>query len=147
MLIDLIGRAKLPVEIFTLDTGLLFDETYALWGALEQRYGITIRAVRPVHTVEQQAAEHGAALWERDPDRFFQLEGHLARMETAEPIEGRRRFKGTLMGLEGGAVKMKLEDGKEAHVPLSIVTRAKLEITDALLAEHRRAQEGVEQPH
>ena len=68
-------------------------------------------------------------------------------METAEPIEGRRRFKGTLMGLEGGAVKMKLEDGKEAHVPLSIVTRAKLEITDALLAEHRRAQEGAEQPH
>ena len=71
--------------------------------------------------------------------------GHLARMETAEPVEGRRRFKGTLMGFEGGAVKMKLEDGKEATVPLSIVTRAKLEITDALLDEHRRAQEGAEQ--
>ena len=73
--------------------------------------------------------------------------GHVARMETALPIDGRRRFKGTLLGLEGGAVKLRLEDGKETQVPLSAVTRAKLELTDALLAEHRRAQEGVEQAH
>jgi ribosome maturation factor RimP len=71
--------------------------------------------------------------------------GHLARMETAEPIEGRRRFKGTLLGLEGGAVRLRLEDGKEAQVPLSAVTKAKLELTDALLDEHRRAHEGAEQ--
>jgi phosphoadenylyl-sulfate reductase (thioredoxin) len=69
VLIDLIGRAKLPVDIFTLDTGLLFDETYALWAALEQRYGIKIRAVKPALTVDQQAAAEGPALWERDPDR------------------------------------------------------------------------------
>jgi ribosome maturation factor RimP len=68
-------------------------------------------------------------------------------METALPIDGRRRFKGTLLGLEGGAVKLRLEDGKETQVPLSAVTRAKLELTDALLDEHRRAQEGVEQAH
>ena len=35
VLIDLIARAKLPIELFTLDTGLLFPETYALWAALE----------------------------------------------------------------------------------------------------------------
>jgi phosphoadenosine phosphosulfate reductase len=69
VLIDLIGRAKLPVDIFTLDTGLLFDETYALWAALEQRYGITIRAVKPALTVDQQAVADGPALWARDPDR------------------------------------------------------------------------------
>jgi phosphoadenosine phosphosulfate reductase len=69
VLIDLIGRAKLPIEVFTLDTGLLFDETYALWAALEQRYGITIRAVTPELTVDEQAATDGPALWERDPDR------------------------------------------------------------------------------
>jgi ribosome maturation factor RimP len=73
--------------------------------------------------------------------------GHVARMETALPIDGRRRFKGTLLGLEGGVVKLRLEDGKETQVPLSAVTRAKLELTDALLDEHRRAQEGVEQAH
>jgi phosphoadenylyl-sulfate reductase (thioredoxin) len=69
VLIDLIGRAKLPVDIFTLDTGLLFDETYALWAALERRYGITIRSVKPALTVDQQAVTEGPALWARDPDR------------------------------------------------------------------------------
>jgi ribosome maturation factor RimP len=73
--------------------------------------------------------------------------GHLARVETSQPIEGRRRFKGTLLGLEGGNVKLKLDDGKETHVPLELVTKAKLELTDALLDEHRRAQEGAEQAH
>jgi phosphoadenylyl-sulfate reductase (thioredoxin) len=69
VLIDLIGRAKLPIDVFTLDTGLLFDETYALWVALERRYGITIRAVKPKRTVDEQATAEGPALWERDPDR------------------------------------------------------------------------------
>jgi phosphoadenylyl-sulfate reductase (thioredoxin) len=69
VLIDLIARHRLPVEIFTLDTGLLFDETRALWRALEARYGVRIRAVRPSLGLEQQAALHGPRLWERDPDR------------------------------------------------------------------------------
>jgi phosphoadenosine phosphosulfate reductase len=69
VLIDLIGRAKLPIEIFTLDTGLLFAETYALWAALEHKYGISIRAVKPRNTVDEQAAIDGPKLWARDPDR------------------------------------------------------------------------------
>jgi ribosome maturation factor RimP len=81
---------------------------------------------------------------ERD---YVRWTGHIARLETAQPIDGRRRFKGTLLGLEGGAVRLRLDDGKETQVPLSAVTRAKLELTDALLDEHRRAQDGVEQAH
>jgi len=72
-IVDLIARAQLPIDIFTLDTGVLFPETYELWQRLEARYGITIRAVRPPHTIEQQAAAHGPALWERDPDRCCDL--------------------------------------------------------------------------
>jgi len=78
---------------------------------------------------------------------YLRWTGHVARMETTEPIEGRRRFKGTLLGLENGTIRLKLEDGKEADVPLRSVSRAKLELTDALLDEHRRAQEGAEQTH
>ena len=63
------------------------------------------------------------------------------------PIEGRRRFKGTLLGLENGTVRLRLDDGKETDVPLVQISRAKLELTDALLDEHRRAQEGAEQAH
>lgn len=78
---------------------------------------------------------------------YVRWAGHLARLETTQPIEGRRRFKGTLLGFENGTVRLRLEDGKEADVPLSEISRAKLELTDALLDEHRRAQEGAEQAH
>ena len=47
VILDLIARHELDVDVFTLDTGLLFPETYALWRRLEERYGLTIRAVRP----------------------------------------------------------------------------------------------------
>lgn len=73
VIIDLIARHDLPIDLFTLDTGLLFPETYALWRQLESRYGVVIRAVRPNHSVEQQADEHGPRLWERDPDRCCEL--------------------------------------------------------------------------
>jgi ribosome maturation factor RimP len=76
------------------------------------------------------------------PKDFARWAGHIARLETAEPVEGRRRFKGTLLGLEGDLVKLRLEDGKETQVPLSAVSRAKLEMTDALIEEHRLAQQG-----
>lgn len=68
VLIDMAARHALPIDLFTLDTGLLFPETYDLWRRLEQRYGITIRAVRPAQTVDEQAAAHGDRLWERNPD-------------------------------------------------------------------------------
>ena len=73
--------------------------------------------------------------------------GHMARLETAEPVEGRRRFKGTLLGLEDGIVRLRLEDGLETGVPLSAVSRAKLEMTDALIEEHRLAQQSAGQAH
>ena len=73
VLTDLIGRNKLPVDIFTLDTGLFFEETYTLWKTLERRYDLTIRAVRPELTVGEQAERFGEALWERDPDRCCEM--------------------------------------------------------------------------
>jgi phosphoadenylyl-sulfate reductase (thioredoxin) len=73
VLVDLIGRHRLPIDVFTLDTGLLFPETYELWRRLETRYGLVIRAVRPDLTVAEQAALHGERLWARDPDRCCEL--------------------------------------------------------------------------
>ena len=82
----------------------------------------------------------------RDKD-YVRWAGHIARLETAEPVAGRRRFKGTLLGLEDGLVKLRLEDGSEAEVPLAAVSKAKLELTDALIEEHRLAQQGAGQAH
>ena len=73
VLLHLIATRRLPVDVFTLDTGLFFPETYALWRRLEAHYGITVRAVRPGLSLEQQAAGEGGALWERDPDRCCRI--------------------------------------------------------------------------
>ena len=72
-LIDLIGRNRLKIDIFTLDTGLLFPETYDLWRRLEARYELTIRGVLPALTVDEQASAHGPELWTRAPDRCCEM--------------------------------------------------------------------------
>jgi len=69
VVIDIIARAGLPIDIFTLDTGLLFPETYALKERIERRYGVSIRAVTPEWSVPQQAERDGPELWLREPDR------------------------------------------------------------------------------
>ena len=69
VLIDLIGRQRLPIDLFTLDTGLFFEETYALWRGLEKRYDIEIRRVSPELALHEQALAHGERLWQREPDR------------------------------------------------------------------------------
>jgi phosphoadenylyl-sulfate reductase (thioredoxin) len=72
-IVDLVARLSLPVDLFTLDTGLLFPETYDLWRRLESRYGIVIRPVRPRSSVDEQATLEGPELWTRDPDRCCEL--------------------------------------------------------------------------
>ena len=62
VIIDLIGRHSLPIDVFTLDTGVMFPETLELWQRLEARYRLTIRAVRSLTRVED-------GLWTRDPDQ------------------------------------------------------------------------------
>ena len=68
VLIDLIERHHLPIDIFTLDAGLLFPETSALRHRLEDRYGLSIRRVTPPLTLEQQASAHGPGPWSRESD-------------------------------------------------------------------------------
>ena len=87
VLIDLIGRHRLPIDVFTLDTGLLFAETYELWRRLEQRYGIQIRSVQPGLTLEQQERAHGAHLWETNPDRCCEIRKVLPLRAALAPFE------------------------------------------------------------
>ena len=70
----------------------------------------------------------------------FQLfEGHEARLETDRMVEGRRRFRGLLAGVESaeGAdpmVAIDLEDEDDtALLPFAWLSEAKLILTDALL--------------
>ena len=65
-----------------------------------------------------------------DYERFAGLE---ARLETELPIEGRRRFRGRLLGLAGDQVRLALPEG-EMSVPFDAIKKAKLVLTDELLA-------------
>jgi phosphoadenosine phosphosulfate reductase len=59
-LTDLIFRDALPIEIFTLDTGRLHNETYALLDAIAARYGTRLRLVFPrSEAVENYVSSHG----------------------------------------------------------------------------------------
>jgi ribosome maturation factor RimP len=70
------------------------------------------------------------------PDHFRRFAGFQARLETRVPIEGRRRFKGVLRGLEDGAVVMDVEEG-ELRVAPEDIAKAKLVLTDELIAASR----------
>jgi ribosome maturation factor RimP len=65
-----------------------------------------------------------------DYDRFSGCE---AKIELAVPLDGRRRFRGRLLGTSGGAVRLLTEAGEE-RLPLDAVARAKLVLTDDLIA-------------
>jgi phosphoadenosine phosphosulfate reductase len=67
VIMDMLVRIDPTVHFFTLDTGVLFPETYATWERVEDHYGIEIDRGAGMPLAEQ-ARRHGDRLWERDPD-------------------------------------------------------------------------------
>ncbi|MBN8897385.1 MAG: ribosome maturation factor RimP [Rhodospirillales bacterium] len=59
--------------------------------------------------------------------------GHLARVEMQFPVDGRKRFAGTVLGAEDDVARLRLDDGTEVALRLDAVRRAKLVLTDALI--------------
>jgi ribosome maturation factor RimP len=68
------------------------------------------------------------------PKDWNRYAGHLARAETTTPINGRRRFSGVVLGADEAEARLRLDDGNEAVLPLTAIRRAKLVLTDALIA-------------
>jgi ribosome maturation factor RimP len=74
---------------------------------------------------------------------FARWQGYEARLETAEMIGGRKRFKGVLAGVEGTEVLIDIDDpAVEGAIGLQFdwLTDAKLVLTDELIAESLRAR-------
>jgi len=67
---------------------------------------------------------------------YQRFAGFEAKLELHQSLDGRRRFRGRLLGLDGDAVKVNL--GAEiVRLPLADITRAKLVLTDELIAATR----------
>jgi len=65
-----------------------------------------------------------------DYERFL---GHEAKLETDQPIDGRKRFQGTIASLDGDTVMLD-SAGTVFPLPLAQVKSAKLILTDRLIA-------------
>jgi phosphoadenosine phosphosulfate reductase len=59
VILDMLLAIEPGARVFTLDTGVLFPETYVTWERIERRYGIEIDVYR---------GEWIDGLWQRDPD-------------------------------------------------------------------------------
>lgn len=70
---------------------------------------------------------------------FDRWEGYEAKLETEEPIEGRRRFRGILAGVEGSEVLIEIDEGT-IGLEFDWLADAKLVLTDELVAESLRAR-------
>lgn len=77
---------------------------------------------------------------------FETFEGYDAKIETAELIDGRKRFKGVLAGVEGEEVLINLESqGETVTVGLQFdwLADAKLVMTDELIKEMLRQRKAA----
>jgi ribosome maturation factor RimP len=69
------------------------------------------------------------------PEDYDRYAGFEARIELNAPHEGRKRFRGRLLGRADGSVRLATEAG-EAQLPFADIVRAKLVLTDDLIAAY-----------
>jgi ribosome maturation factor RimP len=80
---------------------------------------------------------------------FVRFAGHQLKLEMAVAIDGRRRFRGMLLGVEGEAARIRRDDAAPAEaseilLPIEDIAEAKLVLTDALIAESLRRGKAAE---
>lgn len=74
---------------------------------------------------------------------FEAWSGHEAKIETREPIEGRKRFRGLLKGLDSNANEVRVtlpadQGGATIGLPIEGIAEARLVLTDDLVRETLR---------
>jgi len=69
------------------------------------------------------------------PEDYERFAGFEAKVELGRPLDGRKRFRGRILGRADDHVRMAAETG-EVSLPLADIAKAKLVITDDLLKAH-----------
>jgi ribosome maturation factor RimP len=88
---------------------------------------------------------------------FERYAGHVVKVEMTVPCDGRKRFRGVLLGVQGEAARIRAEDGKtvdkvvdkaveqpEFVLPIDDMAEAKLVLTEALVTEALRRAKAQE---
>lgn len=72
------------------------------------------------------------------PQDYRRFAGHIAKLEMKVPVAGRRRFSGRIADATDSHVRLALldenEDPSEIEIPIADIARAKLKLTDELIA-------------
>jgi ribosome maturation factor RimP len=80
---------------------------------------------------------------------FERYAGHQIKLEMAIAVEGRRRFRGLLLGAEGEAARIRRDDAapnepSDVLLPIEDMAEAKLVLTEALIAEALKRSKAAE---
>ncbi len=80
---------------------------------------------------------------------FERYAGHLVKIEMAVAHQGRKRFRGTLNGVEGEAIRLHRDDTKadenmDVVLVMEDIAEARLVLTDELIAESMRRGKAAE---
>ena len=73
---------------------------------------------------------------------FSRWAGHEAKIELNAALDGRRRFRGLLLGLDGQDVMIRV-DNSDIRFPFRAIANAKLVLTDKLINEDLKARAGA----
>jgi len=76
------------------------------------------------------------------PSDFKRFQGEMAKVEMTMPFDGRRRFKGTIAAVTDDGLTLDCE-GQAVDLPIAAIHKAKLVLTDALIASYLK---GSKQP-
>ena len=78
------------------------------------------------------------------PEHFARFVGYTAKVETINEVDKRKRIKGEILSLdENNNVHMDM-DGKEFVIAFDNIAKAKIVITDELLARYQEEQDAIE---
>lgn len=133
--VQILGRMRMRVQIMAERTdgvGMTVDDCADLSRAISAVLDVEDPIVG-AYTLEVSSPGIDRPLVQlADYDRFA---GFEARLELARLIDGRRRLQGRLIGSAGEDVRLRIGD-EEVQLPFADIQRAKLVLTDDLLAAH-----------
>ncbi len=152
---EIVDRVRLIVDPVLLDEGIeLVDIEYrresrgwVLRLYLDKEGGITLddckrvsQEVGRILDVEDfiqtpytlEVSSPGLSRRLKSEKDFMKYRGHLVKVKTFAPLENRRQFKGTLLGISEGRLEIE-SDGRIIQIPLSNIAKANLEIDQGML--------------
>ncbi len=93
----------------------------------------------PIGAYTLEVASPGLDRALRKTAEFIRFSGRTVAVTTYAPVDGRRRFRGRLLGLVDGRVALRLDDGREVRLGQDEIAQAKLVVEmDELREDLRR---------